>query len=363
MPATQRGHARRLPSGKWQLRYYDAEGNRKTGGSFKTKTEALDHYRNVVAPRLNGTAPTRDATLREFVEDIYVPRHSKLRQPNTIRAYRERLARPLDVYGDVPLRELERMADELAGFRTTLPARFAHDVMRALRQTCSAAVRWGYMDANPATAAGENPQPPPRAVRAFTFAELDALEAELGSADGPIVAFAAATGLRPQEWLALERREVDRNGRVLRVERVVSAGEVRRGGKTAGSVREVPLSRRALDALDRLPPRLDTALLFPAASGGLRNLTTWRRHAWTPAVEAAGIAKPARIYDLRSTFASNALAAGVTLFELARIMGTSVRMIERSYGTLLGGAHAGIAGRLDALDAERSTEVESEGGS
>ena len=24
MPATQRGHARRLPSGKWQLRYYDA---------------------------------------------------------------------------------------------------------------------------------------------------------------------------------------------------------------------------------------------------------------------------------------------------------------------------------------------------
>jgi hypothetical protein len=27
-------------------------------------------------------------------------------------------------------------------------------------------------------------------------------------------------------------------------------------------------------------------------------------------------------------------------------------MIERSYGTLLGGAHAGIAGRLDALEAQ-----------
>ena len=60
----------------------------------------------------------------------------------------------------------------------------------------------------------------------------------------------------------------------------------------------------------------------------------------------------ARIYDLRSTFASNALAAGVTPFELAKIMGTSVQMIERSYGTLLGGAHAGIAGRLDAHEAE-----------
>jgi hypothetical protein len=59
------------------------------------------------------------------------------------------------------------------------------------------------------------------------------------------------------------------------------------------------------------------------------------------------------IYHLRSTFASDALAAGVSVFELARIMGTSVRMIERHYGTLLDGAGAGIAGRLDALDRER----------
>jgi hypothetical protein len=50
MPATQRGHARRLPSGKWQLRYYDAEGERKTGGSFPSKTAALDHFRDVIEP-------------------------------------------------------------------------------------------------------------------------------------------------------------------------------------------------------------------------------------------------------------------------------------------------------------------------
>jgi hypothetical protein len=36
-----------------------------------------------------------------------------------------------------------------------------------------------------------------------------------------------------------------------------------------------------------------------------------------------------RIYDLRSTFASQALAAEVSVFELGRIMGTTVRMIER----------------------------------
>jgi hypothetical protein len=51
-----------------------------------------------------------------------------------------------------------------------------------------------------------------------------------------------------------------------------------------------------------------------------------------PAVDAAGIAKPARIYGLRSTFASNALAAGITVYEPARIMCTSVSMIEPTTG-------------------------------
>jgi integrase len=83
------------------------------------------------------------------------------------------------------------------------------------------------------------------------------------------------------------------------------------------------------------------------------NLDNWRRREWAPAIEAAGILTPARIYDLRSTFASDALAAGVSVFELARIMGTSIEMIERHYGTLLDGAGDGIAGRLDALDAAR----------
>ena len=59
-------------------------------------------------------------------------------------------------------------------------------------------------------------------------------------------------------------------------------------------------------------------------------------------------------------FASNALAAGVSAFELARIMGTSVKMIEAHYGTLIEGAGADIARRLgafEAADAARSGVV------
>jgi hypothetical protein len=73
---------------------------------------------------------------------------------------------------------------------------------------------------------------------------------------------------------------------------------------------------------------------------------------WSPAVEAAGVATPATPDDMRDTLASNALAAGVTVFDLAKVMGTSVRMIERHYGALHDGAHARIAERLDRLEAE-----------
>lgn len=144
---------------------------------------------------------------------------------------------------------------------------------------------------------------------------------------------------------------MDRSERVLNVSRTVSSGEVVPIGKTARSVRQVPLSRRAIDALDALPPRLDTPLLFPAPGGGLMNLDNFRRREWGPAIEASGVARPARIYDLRSTFASRALAANVSVFQLARIMGTSVRMIERHYGAMLDGSGAEIASRIDRLDA------------
>jgi hypothetical protein len=58
-------------------------------------------------------------------------------------------------------------------------------------------------------------------------------------------------------------------------------------------------------------------------------------------------------YVLRHTFASNALAAGVGTFELARYMGSSVEMIERTYGHLVAGADDVFRTRLDAFAAAR----------
>jgi integrase len=351
MPAEARPRARRLPSGRWQLRYTVA-GEVRSGGAFASRTEAFNHFRDVVGPELQGrTGARRDLTLRQLV-DVYLERHAKVRGARTVNTLRERLKRPLDDYGDTRLEDLEHMADDFAAFAAALPERYRYSVMSAFRQTCEAGVRYGYMTRNPAKLAGPNPQPPPRGVRTYSPDELKAVTDELDRRGAAAVTFAAATGLRPAEWAQVERRDVDRARRILTV----------RGTKTTRSFREVPLALEALEALDSLVARLDSPYVFAGPKRGPFDVANFRRREWGPAVESSGIATPARLYDLRSTFASNSLAAGWTVYELARIMGTSVRMIEAHYGALLDTAHESLLDRLDAVSGMNRARVDAANG-
>jgi integrase len=264
---------------------------------FPSKSAALQYFRDVIEPELRGETPAApELTLAELV-DLYLERHAASVRARTIYSLRERLSHAVTAFGDVPLRDLERMPSEIAGWKARQPERVAHARAAALRQLLDAGVRWAYIGTNPAKA-DRNPKPPPRAIRAFTNEELEAIAAELSPRYRPLPAFAAGTGLRPEEWLALERRDIDRE--LLTVRRTVSSGAIVELGKTARSRRQVPLTARAREALDAIPPRLDTPLLFPAARGGLLNIDNWRRRVWAPAIEASGVTRPARIYDLRS---------------------------------------------------------------
>jgi len=101
--------------------------------------------------------------------------------------------------------------------------------------------------------------------------------------------------------------------------------------------------------------RIDSPLVFPAVKGGHIRLDNWRHREWYPALEAAGLQRRGP-YALRHSFATEALHAGVSVFELARVMGTSVEMIDRTYGHLARDSFDSIRGRLDAHNAVEAAE-------
>jgi integrase len=183
-----------------------------------------------------------------------------------------------------------------------------------------------------------------------SWADVEAITAEMDPRFAAIPAVLVGTGLRPEELFALERRDLDLENGVLAIQRVYSQGVLKDCRKSSRQRRRVPLRERVVETLRTVPPRLETRLLFPAARGGHIDLEKFRYREWTPALRAAGI-EHRRVYDCRHTFASWAIAGGVQLFYLARIMGTSVAQIDGTYGHLLPDSEEYLRGLLDTYDA------------
>jgi integrase len=80
-------------------------------------------------------------------------------------------------------------------------------------------------------------------------------------------------------------------------------------------------------------------------------LHNFRNREWKPAQLAAGIEPLRRIYDLRHTFATFALRAGISTFDLSRYMGASLTMIDRHYGHLARDGREHAIRLLDELSA------------
>jgi integrase len=335
---------------RWQK-----DRRRAQRAGFATKSEARVWLADHLAAERRG-APTSELSFHDFAE-VFLERHGATVSERTKETLAERLAPARSAFGVWTLRELELAADDVAAWRASLAPSSRYRLTAAFRQALAAAVRWRYMARNPAVDAGRNPQPRLEELRPFTLAEVDALSLELGPVFGPLVVFAAETGLRTNEWIALERRDVDRAGRAIVVQRRFAGGLLTPYPKTERSRRRVPLTARALAAVEAFPPRLATPLLFPAARGGHIGLDTWRSREWYPAIEAAGLERRGP-YALRHTFATEALAAGVSTFQVARLMGTSVAMIDRTYGHLARDSEDSIRARLEARGA---VEVPSQG--
>jgi integrase len=94
---------------------------------------------------------------------------------------------------------------------------------------------------------------------------------------------------------------------------------------------------------------LRAARFYPRTSRYHRSKRTWPGLGGTSALGAAGI-DHRRVYDCRHTFASWSIRAGVQLFYLSRIMGTSVAQIDATYGHLVSDSDEYLRGLLDQYD-------------
>lgn len=217
------------------------------------------------------------------------------------------------VYGDM-LSEKELSA------RTV---RMTHAVLSsAMKQ----AVRWHMLQRNPCEFV-DLPRMARKEMQALSPEEAGRfLEAARAEKLGIVLSFALATGMRPEEYLALKWSDLDLHAGTATVRRTLVW---RKGGgwyfgepKTSRSRRTIPLPKSLVSELvdhrrrqgeSRLKKGADyqnNDLIFASGEGTpiiLRNLV--RRH-FQPVLTCAKLAPTFRLYDLRHSCATLLLSAG-----------------------------------------------------
>lgn len=183
---------------------------------------------------------------------------------------------------------------------------------------------------------------------------------------GTLFAFAIATGMRPEEYLALKWTDIDLEGRAATVSRTLVW---RKGGgwyfgepKTTRSRRTVPFpesvgramkTHRVKQAETKLKAGTSYAtdnLVFVTREGkplNLRNLTL--RH-FRPTLKRAELSETFRLYDLRHTCASLLLGANEHPKIVSERLGhASITLTLDTYSHVLPSMQQGASDKLERI--------------
>lgn len=170
--------------------------------------------------------------------------------------------------------------------------------------------------------------PLPTKRRQQVFLDLDQRRAFIEAASGAarnLIHAAIVTGARPGELVHALRSQWD--GRTA---------SMTFSGKTG--TRTVPLSATAAALFDKLAKaKLPTAHLLPRDDGN-----PWPHSGWDePVKEAAkkaGLPERVTLYSCRHSWITQAITDGMSILDVARLQGTSIQMIEATYGHLVASA-------------------------
>lgn len=165
--------------------------------------------------------------------------------------------------------------------------------------------------------------------RAQRRALLEAAEGDLRD----LLTCVALTGCRPGDPVAMLKRDYDhRTGSVT--------------FRTKTGARVIPVSPAAKALFDRLAKSK-----LPAASMFTNGGEPWTPQAWAPLVKAAAAKAdlPAGVvaYTLRHSWITDAILGGMDPVTVARLTGTSLEMISKTYGHLV---HNAARDKLAAIE-------------
>lgn len=157
----------------------------------------------------------------------------------------------------------------------------------------------------------------PKPARARDRRLLDGEEAKLLTAASPLreaIILAVETAMRRGELCTLTRDQIDRKRRVARLDMTKN-----------GDAREVPLSTRALEAIDALPIRIDRLLLGVTAD--------WLSHAFEDLTAELKI-DDLHFHDLRREAISRLFEQGWGIMEVKEVSGHKTLQMLTTYTKL-----------------------------
>jgi integrase len=251
--------------------------------------------------------------------------------------------------GTLKRAELESFLADLEK-QTSLTTR--RSVQQLLSKVLNVAVRAEWISRNP-VASIEMPGARPREPRFLDEKEVAAIADKVPPRYKALVWTLAIAGLRVGEACALRVKNL--NGSIRVAENSVEVRGVKTLGqpKTAGSERIVPIPPSLRKMLKEHVTTYGNAFdpesfVFTTERGKQVGQGVWRKRVFQPAAVAAKVTPTPRVHDLRHTAASLMLKNGMSVFEVAQVLGhSSTKMVEQTYGHLY---ESHLQQKVDALD-------------